>query len=89
MYCLQERACELGTGKVSFFESFQCLEGTKLSITKEICQPSIDTMAHDLQQVISETGIYNVYIGSDTHPPTDQLQKYLDHKVHTLRIKLL
>ena len=60
----------------------ECREDTPdITITNELCFPSISQVVDDILIVSKHTNIYTIYIASDSHPNISELQQKLGSKV--------
>ena len=69
-------------------ESLQCLEDTPdITITNELCFPSISQVVDDILIVSKHTNIYTIYIASDSQPNISELQQKLGSKVSPILLE--
>ena len=69
-------------------ESLQCLEDIPdITITNELCFPSISQVVDDILTVSKHTNIYTIYIASDSKPNISELEQKLGSKVSPILLE--
>lgn len=53
-------------------------------ITRGICFPSTNDIINDIAAIVQDTGISNVYIGSDVEPPLKDIREGLGDNVSVI-----
>ena len=66
----------------------ECLEDTPdITVTNELCFPSISQVVDDILIVSKHTNIYTIYIASDSQPNISELQQKLGSKVSPILLE--
>ena len=81
-------ACRNMAGMRNYMASPQCLDdydGTK-ELTKEMCLPSKRTILEQLESLLVEKGIRNVYIATDKDPMLNDIRSRLEGRIPRLNL---
>lgn len=73
-------ACTHAVGEKSYMASYQCLEDTSDTVTKELCDPPTSEVLRLTKNIVLATRAKVVFVATDKNPLIEEIQEHLSYK---------